>query len=63
MFFTFEEYNNDFLKPQTNEKNNSTNCYIVHRILLPIKYYWKLKKRKRRLAKVIKRVQDNSTKR
>ena len=55
MFFTFEEYNNDFLKPQTNEKNNSNTCYIVHSILLPIKHYWKLKKRKRKSTKTNKR--------
>ena len=52
MFLNFEEYNNDILKPQTDEKNNSHNSSFVHRIWVSLKHYWRTQKRKRKFAKI-----------
>ena len=62
MFLNFEEYNNDILKPQTDEKNNSHNSSFVHRIWVSLKHYWRTQKRKRKFAKINKRFQIGSKK-
>ena len=63
MFLNFEEYKNDILNPQTNEKDNSINCSFVHRIWISLKYYWRTKAGKRKFAKTNKRFQSSSKKR
>jgi hypothetical protein len=63
MFLNFEEYKNDFLNPETDEKNNSNNSSFVHRIWVSLKCYWRTQKRKRKFIKINKRFQISSKKR